>query len=130
MFCYPRTLILSLHISARCLFTRLHYEQEILSFYESMRCFILCISLIIMLSKIKKHSYFSALTRNEENEKVSIRNFVGKMGKIFHSQDYRRINFEVGSFLLILLKIVPPKVHSSLMPRVKYFSPLPPKFRI
>ena len=121
MFWNPRTLIISLYISARCLFTRLHYEQDILSFYESMRCFILCISLIIMLSKIKKHSYFSALTRNEENEKVSIRNFVGKMGKIFHSQDYRRINFEVGNFLLILLKSCPLRLYSSLILRVTYF---------
>ena len=32
--------------------------------------FFLCISLIIMRKKIKNNSYFSALTRNEENEKV------------------------------------------------------------
>ena len=35
----PRTLILSLYISARGLLTRFHYEQNILSFYEYMRCF-------------------------------------------------------------------------------------------
>ena len=32
--------------------------------------FFLCISLIIIRTKIKKNSYFNALTRNEENEKV------------------------------------------------------------
>ena len=35
----PRTLILSLYISARGLLTRFHYEQDILNFYEYMRCF-------------------------------------------------------------------------------------------
>ena len=34
-----RTLIISLYISARWLFTRFHNEQDIFSFYEYMRCF-------------------------------------------------------------------------------------------
>ena len=50
--------------------TRFNYELRAFSGTGYMRCFISCISLIMMLSKIKKNTYFSGLTRNEENEKV------------------------------------------------------------
>ena len=45
-------------------FSRFHYEQDALSSNESIGCFILCISLVIRYWRIKKNSYFSALTKN------------------------------------------------------------------
>ena len=47
---------------------RFHYEQNDLTVNESIGCFILRISLVIRHSKIKKNSYFSALTINEISE--------------------------------------------------------------
>ena len=41
-----------------------------LKFFMDTCVVFLCISLIVIRTKIKKNSYFSALTRNEENEKV------------------------------------------------------------
>ena len=50
------------------LYTRFNYELHDLSGTGYMRFFIICISLVLRYSKIKKNSYFSALTINELNE--------------------------------------------------------------
>ena len=55
--------------------TRFHFEQDALSVNKYIRCFVLCISLVIRHSKIKKNIYFSALTINEINETAQFRNF-------------------------------------------------------
>ena len=59
------------------LYTRFNYELHTLSANEYIRGFILCISLVIRHSKIKKNIYFSALTINEINETAQFRNFGG-----------------------------------------------------
>ena len=62
-------------------YTRFHYEHDNLSVNEDIPCFILCISLVIRLSKIKNNIYFSPLTINEINETAQFLNFGGN-GKI------------------------------------------------
>ena len=104
----PTTLILSLYISARWLFTKFHYEQDVLSVNEYMLCFILSIPLIIRPSKIKKNNYFSALTINDVNETALLRDLGSNGKKISHCQDHRWINFEGGNFPLIHYESRPP----------------------
>ena len=57
------------------LYTRFLYEQDDLSVNEYIRCFILCISMVIRYSKINWNSSFSALTIIEINEMASFQNF-------------------------------------------------------